>query len=373
MIFLNRYRAYFMNNLQRGLYIMVILAFIGIAAACTKASEIDYSKKICLAYVVDKRDSIPDPFLFSHLIYSFGEFNDDNDGFIIKHPDKLRKMAELKQINTELKVILGIGGLKREGFSEMAGDRNKRNRFVKQCRDVINEYNLDGIDLDWEFPGTEKGGHTASENDAENYGLLVADLRKKLGKKKWISFYSHNSGEFIDFNKMLPYVDFVNVSGYNLFIPTDDAPLFHQSALFPSRSLGKWCIEKSVGKHLEKGVPPQKILLGIPFYGRGKSPYPIYLDSNQFEQYSDSTVWRWDEEAGVPYGCNDKGEVILTFDNERSIEMKSRFIRENGLAGAFVWNYDSDYKDRRLSKALHYAMDLQPNCESNYVKEGKRE
>lgn len=350
-----------MNNFIRRLCSIAMLALIGISTACTRATELDYGKKICLAYVVDKRDSIPDPFLFSHLIYSFGEFNDDNDGFIIKYPDKLRKMSELKKLNPELKVILGIGGLKREGFSEMASDKNKRKRFVKQCKDIISEYNLDGIDLDWEFPGTDKGGHTASENDAHNYGLLVADLRKKLGKKKWISFYSHNSAEFIDFEKMLPHVDFVNVSGYNLYIPKEGIPLLHQSALYPSRKFGKWCIEKSIEKHLSKGIPPQKILLGIPFYGRGKSPYPNYLDSNQFEKYSNSTVWCWDEEAGVPYGCNSEGEAILTFDNEKSIELKSNYIRENGLAGVFVWNYDSDYNDKRLSKILNKAMDSKQN------------
>lgn len=349
----------FMTKFIRVLFSVITLFFVYGTISCSTPSKTDYGKKICLAYVVDKRDSIPDPFLFSHLIYSFGEFNDDNDGIIIKYPRKLKQMSELKKCNPDLKVILGVGGLKREGFCEMAGNRNKRKRFIKQCKDIIVQYNLDGIDLDWEFPGTENGGHTASDNDAHNYVILVSELRKSLGKDKWISFYSHNSGEFIDFQGMLPYVDYINVSGYNLSIPKEEAPLLHQSALFPSKKYGKWCIEKSIEKHLKKGIPPHKILLGIPFYGRGKDPYPSYLDSNQFEKYSKTTVWGWDEEAGVPYGYNTDGEAILTFDNEKSIELKSNFIRENGLAGAFIWNYDSDYKDKRLSKALHKAMDVQ--------------
>lgn len=323
----------------------------------------DLSQKISLAYVDSRQSDIPDPHLFTHLIYAFGVFNDDNDKVIIPTPDKLRHMSELKEKNPKLKVILGIGGYKREGFSEMCRDKKKRASFVKSCKDVITKFNLDGIDLDWELPGTEAGGHTACPQDAHNYGLLVKNLRKSLGKGKWISFYSNNSGKYIDFDKMLPYVDYVNVSGYNLSLTKDKTKLYHQCPLYPSWQYGTWCVSKSIKKHLELGIPANKILLGIPFFGRGRFPFKSYQEcitlDDTLKKNSNSIDLCWDDEAKVPYYRDKEGNLVLGFDDERSIGYKCDFIREQGLAGAFVWHYDSDYKDHRLAKKLREGMKAQ--------------
>ena len=146
------------------------------------------SPKIALMYTTDRYKQIPDPDMFTHLVYSFAVFNDANDGVVIRYPDKLQALADLKKLNPELKVILGLGGYKRDGFSEMARDRKKRKAYVKSVKNVIDAYGLDGVDLDWEFPTTEAGGHTATPKDDRNYVSLVRDLRKALGKEKWISY-----------------------------------------------------------------------------------------------------------------------------------------------------------------------------------------
>lgn len=347
-------------------YIRFISVFV-LAAACFAAFEIlssqkitarDLGKKISLAYVESGRKTLPDPNLFSHLIYAFCEFNDANNGVVVDNPARLRAISDLKKKNPDLKVILGIGGYKKEGFSEMARSTRKRNAFVRNCRDIIREYNLDGIDLDWEFPGTTAGGHTASKGDAKNYGKVVRDLRKALGKDKWISFYSNNSGKFIDFDVMLPYVNYVNVSGYNLSTPQPGKRLYHQSALYPSSECGLWCVSKSVARHIDLGVPREKILLGIPFFGRGESPFPSYVEDKSIDRYSTGTVYVWDDDAKAPYYADSEGKLVLGFDNERSIGIKSDFIRDNGLAGGFIWNYDADYDDHRLARTLHDALVL---------------
>ena len=309
-------------------------------------------RKISLAYVESARSAIPDPHLFSHLVYAFCEFNDDNDGVIVSNPDKLRKMSQLKNQNPDLKIILGIGGYKKEGFSEMTADKKKRKAFVNQCKAIINDYNLDGLDLDWEFPGTTAGGHTAAPDDAKNYGTLVKDLRKAFGKDKWISFYSNNSAAFIDFKRMLPYVDYVNVSGYNLSVPKEGKPLYHQSTLFPSKACGDWSVSKSIARHIAYGVPPHKILLGMPFFGRGIEPCGNYFEMKSVDRYKDSCELIWDDTAKVPYFRGADGNLKAGFDNEASLKIKSDFIRSNGLAGGFIWNYDSDYPDHRLAKTL---------------------
>lgn len=313
----------------------------------------DTSPKIALAYVEDFRKTLPDPDFFTHLVYAFADFNDRNDGVVVARPEKLRAMVALKEQNPDLKVILGIGGYKKEGFSEMASSRKKRKAFVRQVKGIIKDYSLDGVDLDWEFPTTTDGGHTARPDDDRNYALLARDLRKALGPDKWISYYSNNSGRFIDHRAMLPWVSYVNVSGYNLAVPNEkDRVSRHQSPLYPSAKTGEWCVAEVVAKHIALGIPPEKILVGIPFFGRGKAPFPSYTECGQFEKNSSGTSLQWDETAQAPYYADTGGRLLMGFDDERSIEAKMDFVRANALPGIFVWNYDSDFPDHRLAKTI---------------------
>ena len=315
----------------------------------------DSTPKIAMAYVVDSRPGVPDADMFTHLIYSFGNFNDNFDGVVIKYPERLKALADLKKQNPDLKVILGLSDYRRPGFCEMTRDKKKRKNYVKSVNKIIQEYNLDGVDLDWEFPTTEKGGHTASPQDDENYVKLVKDLRKMLGKDKWISYFSDNSGKWIDHQGMLPYVNYVNMSGYNLAIPGKDnaKTLLHQSPLYPGKNTGDWCISKAVERHIVKyGIPKEKILIGIPFFGRGLPPFKTETNCTDFDKYSDGLHIVWADDAQAPYYADKDGALILGFDDERSIEAKFDFIRANDLPGVFVWHYDGDFDDHRLGKTI---------------------
>ena len=338
--------------MRKPIALLSLIAFgcIWLSLQGNDITKINRNNKILVAYVEEERSSTPDPFNFSHLIYAFGRINNKFNGVTITNERKLKDLSGLKSINPDLQVILGIGSSNPSEFSEMTKDKTRRNNFINSCKQIIEKYGLDGIDLDWEFPGINKETNT---NESENYALLVKELREALGKDKWISFYSNNSGKWIDFHKMLPYVDYVNVSGYNLSVPKSDTKLNHQSPLYSSKKYGKWCIEKSIARHNQLGVPYEKILLGIPFYGRGKKPFPGYLDCNKFSKYEDGTTLHWDEDAKVPYRLDKDGNLVLSFDDEKSIEEKCNFIEKKGLAGVFVWNYDSDYSDHRLAKKIH--------------------
>lgn len=339
--------------------IVIVLAAIAVYGQSKRESIIlgndghkDNNPKIALAYVVDVGKRSINPYVFTHLVYAFAEFNDKCDGVVIKRPQKLQEMIDLKNENPNLKVILGIGGNKKEGFSEMARDRKKRKAFIDNIKHFVDSLNLDGVDLDWEFPTTTNGGHTATRNDDKNYIKLVKGLRKSLGNDKWISYYSFNTGLYIDHLGMAPYVSYVNVSGYNLSIPKEGKQAYHQSPLYSSKKCGDWSISKSINKHMQLGVPKEKILMGIPFYARGKSPFPTYLECRFFEKHNKGLNLKWDEEAQAPYYEDKEGNLVAGFDNERSIAAKFDFIRANGLPGVFVWHHDGDYYDERLGKTI---------------------
>ncbi len=308
--------------------------------------------KIAVAYVVDRFEDLPDPEMFTHLVYAFGNFNDNYDGVVIKYPEKLKAMAELKKQNPELKVILGLNDYRRPGFSEMTRDKKKRKNYVKSVKEVIDQYNLDGVDLDWEFPTTEKGGHTATPKDDKNYVSLAKELRKALGKDKWISYYSNNSGQWIDHKGMLPYVSYVNVSGYNLAIPQEGKPLLHQSPLYSGKKTGDWCVSKAIQRHMDLGIPKEKLLMGIPFFGRGLKPFKSETSCKNFSQYDAGLQKVWAEDAQAPYYADKAGNLVLGYDDERAIEAKFDFIRANDLPGIFIWEYDGDFEGHKLGKTI---------------------
>ncbi len=320
----------------------------------------DGTKKLSVAYIQDKGNTLPAPDLYDALIYAFAEFNDNNDGLVLPHPERIRAIADLKLQNPSLKVILGVGGEKYEGFSEMGADAKKRKQFAKSCKQIIDSLNLDGVDLDWEFPGTTAGGHSAGPDDVENYILIVKQLRKTLGKKSWISFYSNNSGGFIDLKGMVPYVTYVNVSGYNLATAKDGKLKAHQSNLYSSDRYGDWSVDKAVARHIKLGVPRNKILLGIPFYAWADKAHNTFMYDYSIPVKFKGESEKWDDKALVPYYDDNDGTLTGSFDNTRSIAIKGDYIRKKGLAGGFIFPYEADYPDQRLSKALRESLKPHP-------------
>ena len=342
------------NTINIAIGIIVIVASLaGLYAFEATARELPRNESgeyPVMVNVESQRKDIPDPMLMTHLFYSFAEITPTFDNIEIANLPRFEEIVKLKEVNPDLKIVLVVGGYKREGFSEMASSSRRRKKFAKACREAVVKYNLDGIDLDWEFPTTEAGGHTARPDDDRNYALVMKELRKQLGKDKILSFYSNNSGKWINFPLMLPWVDYVIVSGYNLQFPPR-----HQCNLYPSKKAGNWCVDKAVKRHIELGVPPEKILLGIGFFAR-TVPMADHKNLNYmehpFSKYMPGYEEQWDDDAKVPYYADADGNIVAAFDNERSLRLKCDYVKDMGLAGVSVWNYDADKSGHTLSKTL---------------------
>ena len=328
-----------------------ILAFTPPSKALTRHDAKSSTPAIIIADVTYGSTGLPDTTLMTHLSYAFAQITEDFENLEIENPERFAQIAALCAENPRLGLILSVGGPRREGFSEMAGSARHRKAFAKNCRRLMDQYGIDWINFDWEFPGTDKGGHTCSPDDKENYVKLVRDVRKAIGKDRKISFYSNNGAGFMDFPAMMPYVDYVQASGYNLNYP----PL-HQSNLYPSEKCGNWCVDMSVKTHIEKGVPPEKIILGLPFYGRyagpltnGKSDEYYYRN---FHRWFPDLTYHWDNEAKAPYLADKDGNLMVSFDDPRSLALKCRYVRDNGLAGVFYWAFNRDDSDYTLANTV---------------------
>lgn len=302
---------------------------------------------IIVGYATYWDTAIPDPTLVTHINYAFAHIKNDFESLDIKTSSRLKKIVALKEKNPDLKVLLSIGGWGAGNFSEMAADETHRKNFCKNCLAAVEQYNLDGIDLDWEYPTSSSGGISSSPNDTKNFNLLLKDLREVLGEDLLLTMASSSSAKYVDFKTAIQYMDFVNIMTYDMGDPPK-----HNAALYPSSMSSRSC-DESVEFHRQKGVPYNKIVLGMPFYGHGnESDVPESVDFRDLNKYQDKFTEKWDDIAKVPYLVNGEGNMVLTFDNEKSIGLKADYIKKKRLRGAMYWNIEADDDNWTLSKAI---------------------
>ena len=317
-----------------------------LSGCAEKAPEKEY---VVVAYVTSWSRIMPDPFTMTHINYAFGHVNDTFDGVRIDNPRRLNSIVELKSVNPELNVMLSVGGWGSGRFSEMAADDARRLSFAQDCLKAVEEFGLDGIDIDWEYPTSDAAGISSSPDDRENFNLLMRDLRAVLGEDRLLTLASSAYAEYIDFFACEQYLDFVNIMTYDMAT----AP-YHHAALYASENT-KGCCEGAVKAHIEAGVPVEKLVLGMPFYGRGGTAMPRFVDYKDIEA-GDAYVEMWDEVAQAPYLADQEGNLVLGYDTPRSMTLKCDFIKATGLRGAMYWDYDGDNASGDLRTVLAQQM-----------------
>lgn len=333
-----------MTDTMKRIILSSVMAIV--ASLCVSAATVAESDRVVVAYVTSWSRVMPDPFAMTHINYAFGHVNDSFDGVRIDNPRRLRKMVDLKKTNPDLKVMLSIGGWGSGRFSEMAADGRLRKSFAKECLRVVEEFCLDGIDIDWEYPTSSSAGISSSADDTANFTKLMKELRRVLGKDRLLTLASAASAEYIDFKAIEPYVDFVNIMAYDMAV----APK-HHSALYESEICGRMTSDKAVKAHLKAGIPADKLVLGMPFYGRGGTYFPKFVDYKDVKTDAE-TEEKWNDQSMVPYIADKDGNLVLGYDNPRSLRIKCEYVKENGLKGAMYWDYDGDNAEGDLRRTV---------------------
>lgn len=308
-------------------------------------SPIPSGGRIIVGYVTYWETRMPDPTLLTHINYAFALINDDFETLDIKKVSRLQQVVALKNQNPDLKVILSIGGWGAGNFSEMAGDANHRKKFAQNCLAAVNKYGLDGIDIDWEYPTSSSAGISSSPLDMNNFTLLMKDLREVLGPDRLLTIATYAGVKYYDLRTAGQYLDFVNIMTYDM-----GRPPYHHSALYSSSKTKNSCVE-AVEKHFQAGVPYEKLVLGVPFYGKpseGESVDYIDIISGEYSKYTR----RWDDVSKVPYLVDAGGTMVLCYDDEQSLALKADYIKSKGLLGAMYWSIEADDASWTLSKAL---------------------
>ena len=329
---------------------------------------------IVLAYFTEYTEVLPEVSLLTHINYAHGRFanpSTGDGGIVITESKKapIKDVVALKSVNPRLKVCLMIGGwgAHADGFSMMARDAAKRTAFCQSVKSLLDKHKLDGVDIDWEYPTQSADNETGADpSDTQNFNLVLKELRETLGQDKIISFASSSSARYVDWKTAIKYLDYVNVMTYDMgAAPNGHNSPLHKSAKFNHRS---W--DESVKAHEDGGVPRERMVMGVPFYGKAeKNPaegtkifeysvryyeIPDILNKGKYKgkDLARPVTRVWEPSSMVPYLIDAAGKNVLSYDDPESVSAKGSYVKANGMLGAMFWEYRCDTDDHALLKAL---------------------
>lgn len=355
---------------------LIIVALAVSACALSEANSEEPSYRI-VAYAGGDMDYWSmDVEKLTHVNFAFAHINDDGEIYFRDEAEagaRLAQLQALKARNPDLKLLVSVGGWGADGFSDAALTEESREIFSRSAVDMIKRYGLDGIDIDWEFPGQPGPGIKYREEDKQNFTAMMRSLREHIdalsdergleGDDRYLlTIASNDNQRFFDHTEMdevHPHLDFVNAMTYDMAsvgssIAAHHAGLYQSGPDGPSRTAAS-----SIQIHLDAGIPAHKIVLGVAFFGRGWTVanrknngllQPVdewygfiqydelvdeYIDKNGFER-------RWDDEAKSPYVWNPESRVFISYDDPESLRHKTEFIRERGLGGVMYWHHAYD-------------------------------
>lgn len=293
-------------------------------------------------------------------------------------------LTVLRDQNHSLQVLVSVGGwLGSGGFSDAAFTPESRRIFVQSAVAFVERYHLDGLDVDWEYPGMTGAGNTFRPEDKQNFTLLLKDLRlaldasgKRSGRRMYLSIAAGASSEFLEHTEMREvqkYVDDVNLMSYDYYMPGSDPTTGHHAPLFTNPAdPRKLSADESVKEFEAAGVPATKLVLGVPFYGHvwGSVPdkdhglfQPGKAVPNVFAPFSviESTMLGngytryWDPAASVPYLFNAATGTFVSYEDEQSSAAKCRYVLSHHLAGVMFWSLADD-SNGKLLHTIHQTL-----------------
>jgi len=340
----------------------------------SKANEILPKSKRVVAYVMGGNNNWGDnnekANQITHINYAFANIKDgkvvegyETDG------ENLKKLNQLKQVNKDLKILISVGGWSwSKNFSDAVFTEKSREIFAQSAVDFMLKHNIDGIDLDWEYPGQKGDNNKFRPEDNENFTAILKLIRGKLdvisnkNSQYLLTIATGANQQYLDHTNMKEahqYLDFINIMTYDFFTGGSNRA-GHHANLYISEfdNEGGASVSKAVEEHVNAGIPFEKLVLGVPFYGRwwkGVTPENKGLYQNSigkrgsygYKTIADSLsntkfVSYWDSKANVPYIWRSKDSLFLTYESPKSLKVKIDFIKNNKLGGIMFWQFNGD-------------------------------
>jgi len=280
--------------------------------------------------------------------------------------------------NAGVKVMVSIGGwTMSDNFPTIAASPTLRAKFAGECNRLIKFYNFDGIDIDWEYPGYAP--HSGTAADKVNFTLLLQNIRDSLNALGTLkNAYYKLSACFsadpalmqnIQWSNVVPLLDMINLMSYDFF-GAWDCVANHNSPLY-STPVGNAAFNTNSAfltlKNIHN-VPPNKINLGVAFYGRSQMGatalyQPTNCNDNQvifsddlgtplyYNVIKNMSLFNYfyDNATESPYllgkASTSAVGTFVSFDDKKSIGKKASYIVNNNARGAIIWELTGDYME----------------------------
>lgn len=297
-------------------------------------------------------------------------------------PANYAAFAEIKEKNPHLKMMVSVGGWSwSNNFSNMAAAEETRRAFAASAVKYLREYKLDGLDIDWEYPveGGEED-NSRSADDKANYVLLMKTVREALdaagsedGKYYLLTIASGASDSFVnnaDLAESSKYLDFINIMTYD-FSGSWETTAHHNSPVYydvnhPYPAAAKLTTAGAAIGHLNGGVPNHKLVIGVPFYGKGWlgcEPGGQYqqcegaaaegfgtwearaFDIADIEDNyltNEDYVHYWNDASKISYLYNEENGAFITYNDKQTMKYTASLVKSLDVAGVMSWEISSD-------------------------------
>ncbi|GMN09972.1 glycoside hydrolase family 18 protein [Croceitalea sp. MTPC9] len=391
------------------LFFLCLFTVTVLLNSCKSHSETKKDSPIAImAYYVPEKDFRPEElplYQLTHIIYSFTNVIDGEMQFRDEeNKDKLHALVAQREKHPNLKIMIACGGWGADGFSDMAHTAENRKKFVQSVVNFNREFQLDGLDIDWEYPAIPAAGTGARPEDKQNFTLLMKELRAALNtldRKQTFTFASAGWKPYyknIELLEVMKHVDFMNIMTYDQ-VGSNSPYTGHHTALglisendiegtpawdyvaqrkeamekrgltFQPRSA-----ERIVDYCINQGVELNQIVIGAAFYGRAWKGVPprnnglyqnnsgAYIGWSTYKQIReefepDSSYKKyWDSVARAPYLYNKKDSIFISYDDTVSVRKKTEYVINKKLGGIMFWELGNDTKEPdNLLKAIYDA------------------
>jgi chitinase len=308
-----------------------------------------------------------------------------------------QQLKALKEMYPKVKVLISIGGWTgSKWFSDAALTAESRQAFVKSCVDMFIKGDLpdpewggmgglgaaagvfDGIDIDWEYPAYPGNpGNIYRPEDTQNFTALLAEFRHQLNEidPNLMLTIAAPAGEArtkLNLSEIYPYLDFINLMTYDFHGTWEMQTGFQSNLYLPVAKPGDISVDSVVRYYLGESVPPDKLVVGMPFYSHGwtgvtnqnhglfqpatsAAPGTWEAGTEDYKVLSASlaagaTTRYWDNHAKAAWLFD--GTSFWTYDDPQTIRYKTACVRHSQLRGVMFWELSGDTAKGELISAI---------------------
>ncbi|MFF0428948.1 glycosyl hydrolase family 18 protein [Streptomyces sp. NPDC004520] len=284
------------------------------------------------------------------------------------------QLRKLKKLYPNIKVIWSFGGWTWSGGFGQA--LQNPTAFAQSCYDLVEDPRwadvFDGIDLDWEYPNA--CGLSCDTSGAASFKTMIQAMRAKFGANALVTAAvtadASDGGKIdaADYAGAAPYMNWFNVMTYDFFGawaakgPTAPHSPLTSYAGIPQQGFNS---AEAIAKYKAKGVPANKLLLGIGFYGRGWTGVTQAAPGGTATGPAQGTYEQGIEDYKVlKNSCPATGTVAGTayaycgtnwwsYDTPATVNAKMSWAKNQGLGGAFFWEFSGDTSNGELVGAIN--------------------